>query len=182
MSGGRATSHCPRPGALVASVATMAEGLAPVFVPAGAGDTVFLLGDTYTTLLTGAQTGGAFSLLEALVPPRTGPPPHRHNAEDETFVLLEGTLEIHVGDDAYRAEAGAVVLVPKGTVHHFANVGEGLAKMLFLYSPAGMEGMFPEIGAPGTRGVQAPPLTPEDVAALLGAAERYRFTVVGDED
>ena len=66
--------------------------LAPVHVPPDGGDTVFLVGDTYTTILSGAQTGGAFTLLEALVPPETGPPPHAHQAEDETFVLLEGEM------------------------------------------------------------------------------------------
>ena len=58
----------------------------PTHVPPGAGGTVYLLGDTYTTLLSGAHTGGTFSLLEALVPARTGPPPHIHHAEDETFI------------------------------------------------------------------------------------------------
>ncbi len=65
--------------------------LAPVHVPPDGGATVFLVGDTYTTLLSGAETGGAFTLLEALVPPDTGPPPHFHQAEDETFLLLDGS-------------------------------------------------------------------------------------------
>ena len=57
------------------------KGLAPVIVGPLGGDTVFLVGDTYTTLLSGAETGGTFTLLEALVPPDTGPPPHHHNAD-----------------------------------------------------------------------------------------------------
>ena len=161
-----------------ADVASESTGV--VHVPAGEGDTVFLLGDTYTTLLTGAHTGNAFSLLEALVPAKTGPPPHVHHAEDETFVLLEGELEFHAGDEAHHARPGSVIFVPRGTVHHFANVGDGVAKMLFMYSPAGMEAMFPEIGAPGRRGVQAPPLTAEDVQALASVAGKYRFSIVED--
>jgi quercetin dioxygenase-like cupin family protein len=157
-----------------------AETTGVVHVPAGEGDTVFLLGDTYTTLLTGAHTGNAFSLLEALVPAGTGPPPHVHHAEDETFVLLEGELEFHAGEGVHRAQPGSVIFVPRGTVHHFANVGDGLARMLFMYSPAGMEAMFPEIGAPGRRGVQAPPLTAEDVRALAAVADKYRFSIVPD--
>ncbi len=76
----------------------MAEGLEPVHVPADGGEAVFLVGDTYTTILSGAQTGGLFTLLEATVPRDTGPPPHIHHAEDETYVMLEGTLEFRVGD------------------------------------------------------------------------------------
>ncbi|NBQ44089.1 MAG: cupin domain-containing protein [Mycobacteriaceae bacterium] len=152
----------------------------PVYVPAGEGDTVFLLGDTYTTLLTGPQTGNAFALLEALVPAQTGPPPHVHHAEDETFVLLDGELEFHVDHDVHQAKPGSVIFVPRGTTHHFANVGDGLARMLFMYSPSGMEGMFGEIGAPGRRGEQGPPLTAADVAALASMAERYRFSIVAE--
>jgi quercetin dioxygenase-like cupin family protein len=152
----------------------------PVHVSPGAGDTVFLLGDTYTTLLSGAQTGGTFALLEALVPAHTGPPPHIHHAEDETFTLLEGVLDFHVGDDVHRAEPSSVIFVPRGTRHHFSNVGDSLARMLFMYSPAGMEGMFAEIGAPGRRGTQAPPLSASDVEALTGVAEKYRFSIVAD--
>lgn len=154
--------------------------LRPVHVPAGAGDTVFLLGDTYTTLLSGAQTGGSFAMLEALVPAQTGPPPHIHQAEDETFILLEGILDFHVADDLHRAEADSVIFVPRGTRHHFSNVGDGLARMLFLYSPAGMEGMFSEIGSPGTRGAQAPPLSASDLEALGSVAGKYRFSIVAD--
>jgi quercetin dioxygenase-like cupin family protein len=154
--------------------------LRPVHVPAGAGDTVFLLGDTYTTLLSGAQTGGSFAMLEAHVPAQTGPPPHIHHAEDETFILLEGILDFHVADDLHRAEADSVIFVPRGTRHHFSNVGDGLARMLFLYSPAGMEGMFSEIGSPGTRGAQAPPLSASDLEALGSVAGKYRFSIVAD--
>ena len=157
----------------------MTDALQPPFhLPADAGETVFLLGDTYTTLITGQQTGNAFALLEALVPAHTGPPPHVHHAEDETFILLDGELDFHVGEEVHRAEPGSAIFVPRGTRHHFANVGDGLARMLFMYSPSGMEEMFAEIGTPGQRGVQAPPVNAEDVQALARVAERYNFTIV----
>lgn len=151
----------------------MATG--PVHVPPDGGPTVWLVGDTYTTLLTGAQTGGAFTLLEALVPPQTGPPPHWHNDADETFILQEGTMDFHVGDELFSATAGTTIFVPKGVSHHFSNTGEAPARMLFIYSPAGMEGMFAEIGTPGRRGVVGPPLSEADVAAMVGVAAKYPF-------
>lgn len=157
----------------------MHDDLEPVIVPAGGGEAVFLVGDTYTTLLTGAQTGGRFTLLEALVPPDTGPPPHRHEAEDETFVMLDGELVFRVGDDAHVCGAGATIFVPRGVPHSFRNTGGRPATMLFIYSPSGMEGMFAEIGHPGQRGVVAPPLDPADVAAMIAVAGKYRFTITG---
>jgi oxalate decarboxylase/phosphoglucose isomerase-like protein (cupin superfamily) len=51
-----------------------------------------------------------------------------------------------------------VIFVPRGTPHHFSNVDDTPARMLFMYSPAGMEAMFSQIGSAGTRGVQAPRL------------------------
>src|SRR5829696_10113440 len=44
------------------------EKKAAVHVPPGEGETVLLLGDTYTLKISGEQTGGAFTLLEAVVP------------------------------------------------------------------------------------------------------------------
>ena len=152
--------------------------LDPVHVPPDGGETVFLVGDTYTTLLSGAQTGGTFTLLEALVPPESGPPPHYHIAEDETFILLEGRITFRFGDEVIDARPGTVVYVPRGTPHSFKNVAGGLARMYFMFSPAGMEGMFAEIGAPGVRGQQAPPLTMADLQAMMAVAAKYKFTVV----
>jgi mannose-6-phosphate isomerase-like protein (cupin superfamily) len=82
------------------------------------------------------------------LPPDTGPPPHLHHAEDETFVPLEGELTFRVGDQEHASTAGTTVFVPRGTRHSFTNVGRGVARMLFMYSPAGMEGTFAEIVLP----------------------------------
>lgn len=150
--------------------------LQPVVVGPDEGDTVFLVGDAYTTLLTGAQTGGAFTMLEAVVNPDAGPPPHAHLDEEETFVLLDGTMTFTVDGTTHDARPGTVVLVPRGVVHSYRNVGDGPARMLFLYSPPGMEAMFPEIGRAAVRGVVPPPRDPADLTAMAGVAGKYRFT------
>jgi quercetin dioxygenase-like cupin family protein len=48
-----------------------------------------VVGDTYTVLLSGEQTAGRFAMLDMLIPPGGGPPPHRHDFE-ECFRVLEG--------------------------------------------------------------------------------------------
>jgi mannose-6-phosphate isomerase-like protein (cupin superfamily) len=154
------------------------NGLESVVVSPDQRETVYLVGDTYTTLLSGEQTGGSFSLLEAIVSPETGPPPHKHNNEDETFILLSGEVNFRIGDEYRPVKAGTVVFVPKGTVHSFRNTGISNAKMLFMYSPAGMEKMFLELGKPGRRDTQAPPLTESDVAAMISVAAKYKFTIM----
>src|SRR5271165_7437485 len=51
-----------------------------------------LVGDTYTILLSGDDTGGRYCLVDMHIPPGGGPPPHRHDFE-ESFTLLEGEIE-----------------------------------------------------------------------------------------
>jgi mannose-6-phosphate isomerase-like protein (cupin superfamily) len=149
-----------------------------IHVPPGAGQAFWLVGDTYTLKLSGEQTGGAFSLSEALVAPGGGPPPHIHYAEDEIFVVLEGELTLQADDRTLPAPVGTVLYVPKGTRHGFANVGTAPARMLFLYLPANMERMFAEIGTPVRPGEPAPPPGPEDIAKLLSVAAKYRFEIL----
>lgn len=150
--------------------------LHPVHIGPDEGPSVFLVGDTYTTLLSGAATGGAFTLLEAVVMPDAGPPPHAHHGEEETFVLLDGQMSFTVDATTYDATVGTVLLVPRNVAHSYRNTGDGPAKMLFLYSPPGMDGMFPELGRPGRRGAIPPPLDPADITAMAGVAEKYHFS------
>jgi mannose-6-phosphate isomerase-like protein (cupin superfamily) len=157
------------------------EKRAAVHVPPGEGEAVWLLGDTYTLKISGEQTGGAFTLLEAVVPLGGGPPPHIHHLEDEVFVILEGELLVTVAGRTLPAPVGTVISVPKGTQHSYAVVGTTPVRMLFLYVPAGMEKMFDEIGKPAQSGVAAPPASEEDVAKLLSVAAKYNFTIVPPE-
>ncbi len=48
---------------------------------------ISVAGGTYTILVTGEQTGGRYCLIDMLVPPGGGPPPHRHDFE-EMFTIL----------------------------------------------------------------------------------------------
>ncbi len=67
-------------------------------LPADTGPSYWGPGDRYTFLVTGAQTNGAYFIMEAIVPPGGGPPPHIHHREEESFYLLEGTLDITLGE------------------------------------------------------------------------------------
>jgi len=58
----------------------------------------------------------------------TGPPPHSHNW-DETFFVLNGTVEFSYGDKTVLALPGTLVHLPGGTVHSF-RYGAGGGKTL----------------------------------------------------
>src|SRR6266700_7587495 len=72
---------------------------------------VSVVGDTYTILLTGEETGGRYTLIDMHVPPNGGPPPHRHDFE-EMFTVLDGEIELTFRDQTQRASAGSTVNIP----------------------------------------------------------------------
>jgi quercetin dioxygenase-like cupin family protein len=63
---------------------------------------------------------------------------HRHRDQEETFVVLQGTLTMYLGDPAHRVEvpAGGVLTVAGGTVLQSANHGdEELVVYAYGYPP-----------------------------------------------
>ena len=104
-------------------------------------------GDTYTVLISGKQTAGRYCLIEMLVPPGGGPPPHRHDFE-EMFSLLDGEIELTFRGQKITARAGDTVNIPANAPHWFVNATRQPARMLCLCSPAGQELFFAEVGDP----------------------------------
>ena len=74
----------PLPSASVAS-----KGL---HVPAGHGQAYWVMGHLFTDLVTGAESGGRYFSVIVNVAPDAGPPPHRHQLEEEQFYVLEGEV------------------------------------------------------------------------------------------
>ncbi|QIQ01932.1 cupin domain-containing protein [Streptomyces liangshanensis] len=145
-----------------------------VHVPAGGGTTTWFNGDIYGVRLTAEQTGGVIGVIEATVPPGGGPAPHVHAATDETFYLISGELEFLDGDRVFTARTGDVVHLPRGTVHRFTNAGIQPAKLLFVFTPGGAEGLFVEGGDPPLPGVQVQPWGPERIdERMLGLLRKY---------
>lgn len=144
----------------------------------GEGPSVWVVGDRYTIKAGGERTGGAYALIEAMVPPGGGPPPHRHTREDESFYVLEGSVRFEADGRAFDAGAGSWITLPRGSLHHFRNVGPGPARMLILVAPAGLERFFLEVGRPAT-GDPGPSsdFGPEEVAALLAVAPAYGIEI-----
>src|SRR4028118_1746717 len=135
-----------------------------------------VFGELVTCKVTGDQTGGAYSLFEATTQPGTGPPPHVHHREDESFYILKGEYEFLVGGDALKAEAGSLLYVPKGTLHTHRNVGEGAGRMLATPTPGGLyERFFEEAGMP-VDGDGGQPFTgerPESVERIVEVAAEH---------
>ena len=132
-------------------------------------------GDMYTFLATGAETNGAYFVMESLVPPDAGPPPHIHHSQDETLYVVEGQLEIKLGDQVFEATAGDFVHISKGTPHAFVNRTQTSAKMILTFVPAGdIEQFFRSaFGQATDRHAPPPPITDAFIQHLLETAQRY---------
>jgi quercetin dioxygenase-like cupin family protein len=131
-------------------------------------------GDLYTFLVTGEESGGTLFALDCVVGDGGGPPPHRHLAEDELFVVTAGTLTFTAENDTWAVGAGESVFVPRGTRHWYRNGSGGDVRMLAVYTPAGMEGWFREVCAPvDDASAPPPPVTDELIGRMLAAGPRY---------
>jgi quercetin dioxygenase-like cupin family protein len=130
-----------------------------------------LVGDTYTILLTGADTDGRYCLIDMHVPPGGGPPPHRHDFE-ESFTVLEGEIETVFRGVRSVVRAGETIHIPANAPHQFQNRSEQSARLLCLCAPAGQEEFFVEVGVPvATRTTPPPKLDEAAQAAFRAKAE-----------
>jgi mannose-6-phosphate isomerase-like protein (cupin superfamily) len=142
-----------------------------LFVPAGVGDSRWVFGDRYTFKASAADTAGSFSLMEVLVPPDAGPPPHIHHHTDEAFYLLDGVVELTDGENTRVVESGGFIFVPRGCAHGFRNIGPSAAKLLAWFTPGGTEGFFKELGVSAVDGMPPPP----DAQRLADAEEALKI-------
>src|SRR5688572_28367000 len=121
-------------------------------------NSVHYIAYTFSFLISGKDTEGSFSLTHCYS--REGkeftPPPHYHKFEDETFYILEGEMEFHVGDKKFPAGVGEFIFVPRNVPHHF-NIVSKTAKALLLISPAGLEVFFKEFSTP-SQTLELPPV------------------------
>ena len=115
-----------------------------------------IVGDTYTILLTGEDTAGQYCLIDMLVPPGGGPPPHRHNFE-ECFIILEGEASATFREKKMTLRVGDVVNVPANAPHQFTNTTSAPLRLLCICSPSCQEWFFMDAGVKVETRTTAPP-------------------------
>jgi quercetin dioxygenase-like cupin family protein len=145
-------------------------------VKAQDGTALSVVGDSYRIVISGKQTGGAYAVIDMLVPPGGGPGPHAHAGFQESFYVLDGEVEIKTEDVTYTTERGAFVDIPLGgLIHSFKNKTDKVAHLWCVVVPAGLDDFFVEIGKPGTFGtfVLPPPMNPEGMKKLTAIAEKH---------
>jgi mannose-6-phosphate isomerase-like protein (cupin superfamily) len=137
----------------------------------GEGRAIDLAGFRMSVKATGAETSGAFSLLEADEPPGFGPPLHIHHDAAEAFYVLAGEYIIFLDGRELSCPAGAFIFIPAGTPHGF-RVGNVSSRKLNFYTPAAMVDYFDELSR-ATRKEHV------DAELLSEIALRYSMEVLG---
>jgi quercetin dioxygenase-like cupin family protein len=77
------------------------------------------------------------SFLELQVQPGGSVSPHFHKGHSDSFYVLEGDVEFHLGDEVVQGTPGTYVLAPPRVVHWFRNVTAEPARVLNLHTPGG---------------------------------------------
>ena len=142
----------------------------PIVLRPGEGRAIDLGNFAMSLKVSGEQTQGAFSLLQADEPPGFGPPMHIHHDAAEAFYVVAGEYHVFVGDEEFACAAGSFIYVPAGTPHGF-RVGSLPSRKLNIYTPAAMVGYFDELSEALARGAAD--------AELAGIAERHAMEIIG---
>ena len=106
-----------------------------------------VLGLPHTVLVSSAETGGGYELVEITGEPGLGVPPHVHTNEDETFYVVEGEAVFTLDGEETAVGPGTAVHLPRGIPHGFRLAGAGPVRLLLTVAPAGLEPMFAALAA-----------------------------------
>ena len=162
-----------------ATDAAKGEQSVPGVFPDG-GRSVWLMGMLCTFKAISGETGGAYSMYVATIPPGAGAPPHIHHRETEAFYMLEGKLDFIAGERAVRATSGDFLHVDKGVLHGYTNPGPEIARYVGIVTPGGLhEQLFAALGEEATsETLPPPPAGPPDMAKVIELASRYDTEVL----
>jgi quercetin dioxygenase-like cupin family protein len=134
----------------------------------GEGRNLDAVADAVRVLAGGPDTTG-YEVFEITSPGQSGPPPH-HHPWDEAYFVLDGSVEVSVGERRFTASAGSFFLIPSGAVHHHRVVSDKLRYLLFTNLP-GAHAFFSALHA--SPGAQA-----GDVLEILRIANAHQVTAV----
>ncbi len=106
------------------------------------------------------------ALFEETLPPKSlGAPPHRHENEDEIFIVLKGKVHFLNIDQEITADAGTIASLPRGYMHGFWNPYDEPVHLLVIVAPGHFDMFFEAVEAAIKK---APNATPEQIGEIIG--------------
>jgi quercetin dioxygenase-like cupin family protein len=141
---------------------------------AGEGEARWWWGNLAVLKVTGEQTHGGLTVVEVTMGPGRMAPLHVHHREEETFLITRGQLTFQIGEQTIEAGAGDLIVGPRDIPHRFTAGPDG-ATLLFLLTPAGLEGLILEQSVPAARRELpgAGDVPPPDIEHMREVALRY---------
>jgi mannose-6-phosphate isomerase-like protein (cupin superfamily) len=133
------------------------------------------MGSLLTFLAESKDTGGSFTLIEGLLKPGNEPLPHVHGREDELFYVLEGEMDMYVGNEVFKAGAGECLFLPRLKPHTFV-VRSPRLRTLVLFMPGGLEECFHARGSRAEKlelPSEAVTYSTSDLEPIIRAFEEY---------
>ena len=119
-----------------------------------------------------ADTEGRLSVVDHRVPPGFAPPPHIHQASDETLLVLDGEFEGFCGDRAWQAGPGSLVFLPCSIPHGFQVSQNGPGRLIVIVSPGGFD-QFVAAAGEAAAGLRLPDPVPPDPSRLTELAAAH---------
>jgi len=116
------------------------------------------------------QTADSIMLFEESLPAGTKSTFHLHHHSDEVAWVLEGEMTFRIGDDVRVGGPGTCAFLVRNVPHAWKNSGPGIARVLFLYTPALAGGYLEEMLALPS------PMSAADQARLC---KTYSWEIVG---
>ena len=126
-----------------------------VLYPGQGVSVVYPVGGSLTFKVRGSETNGALLALETIAAAGEGPPLHTHAQEDELLYVLDGHFQFRLDDQLHEGPAGTCMYIRRGIPHTWRNVSDEPARMLVVFTPAGMESFFEQF-AEHARAATAP--------------------------
>lgn len=94
------------------------------------------------TLLIGEESAGRFSIHDVILRPGATLPPHHLPDSDSYWYVVEGEVELTIGDRTELARRDAFGYAPQDTTQAIRNRSGAPARAYLWYSPAGPERAF----------------------------------------
>jgi mannose-6-phosphate isomerase-like protein (cupin superfamily) len=153
-----------------------------VMTEPGRGRGTWAMGSLFEHLVEGGDTGGTLGVALVTQPPGIATPLHRHTREAEAFFLVEGQMSYQAGEELFELYSGCFIYLPQSLPHAFRIRGETPARMLALTVPAGLLGLYDEVGLPAVESRlpgddgQSPEV---EIPKWVDVSPRYGLEVVG---
>ena len=100
----------------------------------------------YTNIIVNAkQTNDEYVITDGIIEPDGFVPDHYHKWEDQTFHVMEGSLEAKIAEKWYQLEKGDTIHCPRGISHYIKNTGTINARLVsYIFPGTWAENFFEE--------------------------------------